>query len=85
MTYRRLPPAAAGRPTLIATGVTSKQPLRLLTLWSCAPRGIRIPNRQIRRLVLSVHAVRLSAVYAGQVRCRIHPDRQSPIWYWLVD
>jgi len=26
MTYRRLPPAVAGRPTLIATGVTSKQP-----------------------------------------------------------
>jgi hypothetical protein len=37
----------------------------------CAPRGIRTPNRQIRRLVLSVHAVRPSALRAAQVRCRI--------------
>jgi hypothetical protein len=43
------------------------------------------PNRQIRRLVLYVHAVRLSAVYAAQVRGRIQPDRRSPVWYWLVD
>jgi hypothetical protein len=37
MTYRRLPPPAAGRPTLIATGVTSKQALRLLT-WGFGAR-----------------------------------------------
>jgi hypothetical protein len=43
------------------------------------------PNRQIRRLVLYGHAVRLSAVRAAQVRGRIQPDRQSPIWCWLVD
>jgi hypothetical protein len=27
----------------------------------------------------------LSAVCAAQVRGRIQPDRQSPLWYWLVD
>ena len=43
------------------------------------------PNRQIRRLVLYVHAVVLSAVCAAQVRCQIQPDRHSPIWCWLVD
>jgi hypothetical protein len=44
-----------------------------------APRGIRTPNRQIRRLVLYVHAVSLSAICAAQVRCQIQPDRQSPV------
>jgi hypothetical protein len=29
--------------------------------------------------------VRLSAVYAAQVRGRIQLDRQSPVWCWLVD
>src|SRR5215217_3325481 len=38
---------------------------------SGAPRGIRTPNRQIRRLVLSVHAVVPSAVDAAQVGGRI--------------
>jgi hypothetical protein len=47
--------------------------------------GFEPPNRQIRRLVLYVHAVRLSAVCAAQVRCQIQGDRQSPVWYWLVD
>ena len=42
-----------------------------------------LPNRQIRRLVLYVHPVRLSAVGAAQVRCRIQPDRLSPVWWWL--
>ena len=37
----------------------------------CALRGIRTPNRQIRRLVLYVHGVVPSAVGAAQVRCRI--------------
>ena len=37
-------------------------------------------NHQIRRLVLYVHAVRLSAVCAAQVRCRIQPGRLSAIW-----
>jgi hypothetical protein len=37
-------------------------------------------NRQIRRLVLYVHAVRLSAVGAAQVRCQIQPGRLSAIW-----
>jgi hypothetical protein len=50
-----------------------------------APRGIRTPNRQIRRLVLYVRAVRLRAVCAAQVRGRIQLDRQSPVEYWLVD
>ena len=45
-----------------------------------APRGIRTPNRQIRRLVLYVHAVVLSAVGAAQVRCRIQLGRPSPVW-----
>src|SRR5215216_3939909 len=35
-------------------------------------------NRQIRRLVLSVHPVSLSAVGAAQVRCQIQPDRLGP-------
>src|SRR4029453_2007440 len=43
-----------------------------------APRGIRTPNRQIRRLVVYVHPVRLSAVGAAQGRRRIKPDRRSP-------
>jgi hypothetical protein len=29
--------------------------------------------------------VRLSAVGAAQVRCRIQLDRLSPVWCWLVD
>ena len=37
-------------------------------------------RHQIRRLVLYVHAMRLSAVCAAQLRCRIRPDRQSPVW-----
>jgi hypothetical protein len=37
-------------------------------------------KHQIRRLVLYVQAVRLSAVRAAQVRGRIQPDRQSPVW-----
>jgi hypothetical protein len=37
-------------------------------------------NRQIRRLVLYVHPVRLSAVYAAQVRCRIQLGRLSAVW-----
>jgi hypothetical protein len=45
-----------------------------------APRGIRTPNRQIRRLVLYVHAVRLSAVYAAQVKGRIQPVIPSAVW-----
>jgi hypothetical protein len=47
--------------------------------------GQHPPDHQIRRLVLSVHPVRLSAVCAAQVRCRIQPSRQSPVWLWLVD
>jgi hypothetical protein len=50
-----------------------------LGLW-CAPRGIRTPNRQIRRLVLYVHAVSLSAVGAAQVRSRFQPDHWSAVW-----
>jgi hypothetical protein len=42
--------------------------------------GFRTPNRQIRSLVLYVHTVRLRAVCAAQVRYRIQPDRQSPLW-----
>jgi hypothetical protein len=47
--------------------------------------GFETPNRQIRSLVLYVHAVRLSAVCPAHVRGRIQPDRQSPLWYRLVD
>jgi hypothetical protein len=43
------------------------------------------PNRQIRSLVLYVHAVRLSAVCAAQVRRRIQLEGLSPVWLWLVD
>jgi hypothetical protein len=43
------------------------------------------PNRQIRRLVLYVHPLRLSAIYAAQVRGRIQLDRWSAVWCWLVD
>jgi hypothetical protein len=57
----------------------------LTSRFSGAPRGIRTPDRRIRRLVLYVHAVRLSAVCAAQVGCRIQLDRQSPVWSWLVD
>jgi hypothetical protein len=42
-------------------------------------------RHHIRSLVLSVHAVSLSAVYAGQVRGWIQPDHQSPVWCWPVD
>jgi hypothetical protein len=35
--------------------------------------------------VLYVHAVRLSAVGAAQVRCQIQLDRLDPVWCWLVD
>jgi hypothetical protein len=42
-------------------------------------------RHQIRRLVVCAHAVVLSAICAAQVRGRIQPDRQSPIWCWLVD
>jgi hypothetical protein len=59
--------------------------LRVTSYLGGAPRGIRTPNRQIRRLVLYVHPVRLSAVCAAQVRCRIQPGRLSPVWCWLVD
>ena len=38
------------------------------------------PNRQIRRLLVSVHDVRLSVVCAAQVRGRIQPDRRSRLW-----
>ena len=41
-------------------------------------------NHQIRRLVLSVHAVCLCAIYGAQVKGRSQPGRQSPIWCWLV-
>ena len=44
-----------------------------------------LAEHQIRRLVLYVHPVRLSAVCAAQVGWRIQPDRQSLVWYWLVD
>jgi hypothetical protein len=43
------------------------------------------PNRQIRSLVLYVHAVRPRAVGAAQVRCRIQLSRLSAVWLWLVD
>jgi hypothetical protein len=43
-------------------------------------RPPRPADRQIRRLVLYVQDVRLSAVGAAQVRCRIQPDRLSAIW-----
>jgi hypothetical protein len=42
-------------------------------------------RHQIRRLVVYVHPVVLSAVCAAQVRGRIQLDRQSPVWYFLVD
>ena len=42
-------------------------------------------NRQIRSLVLYVHAMRLSTVCAAQVRGGIQPVRQSPVVCWLVD
>jgi hypothetical protein len=48
-------------------------------------RPARPADRQIRRLVVYVHPVSLSAVYAAQVRGRIQPGRLSPVWYWLVD
>jgi len=56
-----------------------------LTAFGARREGLEPPNRQIRRLVLSVHAVRPSAIDAAQVRCRIQPDRHSPSWQWLVD
>jgi len=31
-------------------------------------------THQIRSLVISVHPVRLSAICAGQLRCRFQPD-----------
>jgi hypothetical protein len=60
----------------------SKPALRLdaFVLQIGALQGIRTPNRQIRRLVLYVHAVVLSAVCAAQVRYRIQLDRLSPVW-----
>jgi hypothetical protein len=36
----------------------------------CAPGGIRTPNRQIRRRVLTVYPVTSGAVNAGQVNGR---------------
>jgi hypothetical protein len=49
-------------------------------------RGIRTPNRQIRRLVLSVHAVRQSAVCAAQVGGRVQgaPDNPSGDGWWTT-
>jgi hypothetical protein len=43
------------------------------------------PDRQIRRLVLYVHAMRLSAVGAAQLRCPIQPVIPGAVWCWLVD
>jgi hypothetical protein len=43
------------------------------------------PNRQIRRLVVSVHGVMPSAVGAAQVRRQIQPVIRRAVWYWLVD
>jgi hypothetical protein len=48
-------------------------------------KALRERGHQIRRLVVYVQAVPLRAVCAAQVRGRIQPDRQSPIWCWLVD
>ena len=64
---------AAVRPDL-GTRAPGRRPGAL-----CAPRGIRTPNRQIRRLVVYVHTVSLSAICAAQVRCRIQLDLRSPV------
>ena len=48
---------------------------------STPPRSARrATDRQIRRLVLYVHPVRLSAVRAAQVRGRIQPVIPSAVW-----
>ena len=57
----------------------------LITRWAvtgvASPTGWSSnPNRQIRSLVLYVHGVRLSAVGAAQVGCRIQLDRLSVVW-----
>jgi phosphatidylethanolamine-binding protein (PEBP) family uncharacterized protein len=56
-------------------------------LLSCSDRpsgGLSAPlppeTHQVHSLVLNVHVVRLSALCAAQVRGRIQPDRQSPVW-----
>jgi hypothetical protein len=64
--------------------VGRKQP-QIVDLGSVRTARDSNPNRQIRRLVLYVHPVRLSAVCAAQVRGRIQPDRQSAVWLWPVD
>jgi hypothetical protein len=47
--------------------------------------GGQQPKHQIRRLVVYVHPVVLSAVGAAQVRSRIQLGRLSAVWWWLVD
>jgi hypothetical protein len=63
------------RPFTRGAGQTCEAACILLPLRS---RRESNPNRQIRRLVIYVHAVSLSDVRAAQVRGRIQPDRQSP-------
>jgi hypothetical protein len=89
---RVLPGRAKPRPRSYGAS-TGKRSWRLST-HSSQGHSIEAPGRggsahpsnpQIRRLVLYVQAVRLSAVGAAQVRSQIQPDRQSPVWCWLVD
>jgi hypothetical protein len=88
--WRRPQPTCASQPDPqtryrhSGTGTARLQPFKLLLLdralncGFCAPRGIRTPNRQIRRLVLYVHAAALSAVCAARVRGRVQPVPDNP-------
>jgi hypothetical protein len=74
--------------TFLLTDIEGSTPLR--ESHTARHQPTRLPpnpstNRQLRRLVLSVHRVRPSAVYGAQVKCRSQPDRLSPVWCWLVD
>ena len=66
--------------TAIKQGEHPQPKMSVLTCMFGAPRGIRTPNRQIRRLVLYVHEVVPSAVCAAQVRGRIQLGRLGAVW-----
>jgi hypothetical protein len=55
------------------------------TIYSWSTRRDSNPHRQIRRLVLYVHPVRLGGVCAAQVSEQIQPVTSPANLYWLVD
>ena len=69
--------AVARQPVLaLILGVAALTP----SLLNASRSARRATDRQIRSLVLYVHAVPLSAVGAAQVRGRIQRDRRSAVW-----